>query len=63
MSTADERRMRYFLELTFDEQLGAIERLAADGMSPYGIAAACGISVEQVTTIVRAARSQCEACE
>jgi hypothetical protein len=62
-AAADGRRMRYFAMLTFDEQLDAIQRLAASGMSVYGIASAAGVSVEQVRTIVAAARSQCEDCE
>jgi hypothetical protein len=50
----DEPRMRYFAMLTKDEQLAAMRRLKASKFSYFGIAAATGISVEQVKAILKA---------
>jgi hypothetical protein len=51
MST-DGRHMHYFALLTRDEQHSAIQRLAASGMSEYGIAAATRLSVEMIRAIL-----------
>jgi hypothetical protein len=40
--------MHYFEMLTQPEQCAAIARLAASGMSDYGIAAATGLAVEVI---------------
>jgi len=52
--TADprEREMWHFDALSRDEQRAAIQRLALDGMSDYGIAAATRLSVEAVRQIL-----------
>jgi hypothetical protein len=58
-----DRELHYFRLLTFDEQVAAIQRLAASGMTPRGIGAATGVSAEQIATIIGAARARCEGCE
>jgi hypothetical protein len=57
MSTPDERRMHYFELLTLDERIATIQRLASSGMTVHTIAAATGITVEQIRLIVGAAGS------
>jgi len=44
--------MWHFDALSRDEQRAAIQRLALDGMSDYGIAAATRLSVEAVRQIL-----------
>jgi uncharacterized protein YoaH (UPF0181 family) len=44
--------MYNFVRLTHDEQRQAIRRLAADGMSDYGIASATRLSVEQIRRLL-----------
>jgi len=44
--------MAHFHSLNFDEQAGAIRRLAATGMSEHGIACATGLAVEQVRRMI-----------
>jgi DNA invertase Pin-like site-specific DNA recombinase len=48
------RELRYFLLLDRSEQEAAIRRLMASGMPAYTIAAATGLSVEQVRRILAA---------
>jgi hypothetical protein len=45
-------KMAYFLMLTRDEQVQAIRRLAASGLSDHTISAATQLSVEQVRAIL-----------
>ena len=47
-----ERRMSYFVLLDREQQEIAIRRLAASGYSDHGIAAACGLAVEQIRAIL-----------
>lgn len=47
-----EREMRHFLLLDHAEQVAAIQRLSSAGMTDYGIAAATGLAVEQIRTIL-----------
>jgi hypothetical protein len=47
-----ERELKHFLLLDRDAQESAIRRLAASGMRDYTIAAATGLSVEQVRRIL-----------
>lgn len=53
-----EREMRHFLLLSADEQRAAIVKLAASGMSDYGIASASGLAVEQVRQIIGQERAK-----
>lgn len=46
-------RLRHFASLDHAEQCKAVCRMAIDGHSPYGIAAATGLSVEAVESILR----------
>jgi hypothetical protein len=55
-------RMTYFLMLTQDEQAHAIRRLADSGMTVHGIAAAAGVSVQQIRSIL-GQRQQCGNCD
>ena len=48
----NDRRMHYFEMLTREEQAQAIARLAASGVSDYGIASATGLAVEMVRKIL-----------
>ena len=45
-----------------DKQIEAIRRLAASGMSPYSIASAAGIAIEQVRAII-GKPVRCENCD
>jgi DNA-binding NarL/FixJ family response regulator len=47
-----EQRMYHFQMLSRDEQRSAIQRLATSGMSDHTIAAATGLSVEMIRTIL-----------
>jgi ABC-type phosphate/phosphonate transport system ATPase subunit len=47
-----ERELSHFLLLERREQEAAIRRLASSGMGDYGIAAASGLSVEQVRRVL-----------
>jgi hypothetical protein len=58
MIAAEQARMQHFHELERDEQIEAIWRMACSGYSVYGIAAATGISVEQLRLIL--AERRCE---
>jgi hypothetical protein len=51
MSTAD-KPAGYFLLLTREEQVEAIRRMAASGMTDHTIAAATMLSVEQIRAIL-----------
>jgi hypothetical protein len=51
-SSAPPRELIYFLLLPPAEQVNAIRRLAATGMSEHGIAAATRMSVEQIRKIL-----------
>ncbi len=55
---AQAGRLDHFLALSDAEQIAAIQRLAAAGMSDYDLAAACSISVEQVRRLI--GREHCE---
>jgi hypothetical protein len=46
------REMYHFLELNWEERAEAIKRMAAEGRSDHGIAAATRLSVEQVRRIL-----------
>lgn len=46
------RELRHFLLLDRAAQETAIQRLAASGMSDYGVAAATGLSVEMVRRVI-----------
>lgn len=50
--------MHHFLLLDNAEQVKAIQRLAARGMSDHTIAAATGLSVEMIRRILAESRSQ-----
>jgi hypothetical protein len=49
-----ERELRHFMLLDRDEQEAAIRRLAASGMSDYGIATTTRLTVQQVRRILAA---------
>ncbi len=53
-----EREMRHFMLLSADEQRAAIAKLAAAGMSDYGIAAASGLAVEMIRKIIGEQRAE-----
>lgn len=48
----EQRRIGYFEMLSNEDQRAAIQRLANSGMSDYTIAAATGLSVEFIRTII-----------
>jgi hypothetical protein len=60
---ADDRqsRMNHFVMLSHEDQVEAIKRLARSGMSDHGIAAAAGLAVEQVRSII-GRTGQCDGC-
>ena len=47
-----ERELRQFLLLDHEQQRQAMQRLAASGLSDYGIAAATGLSVDMVRAVI-----------
>lgn len=49
---------RHFDRLTRDEVVDAVQRLASEGHSDYGIAAATGIAVEQIRNIIAGGEGQ-----
>jgi hypothetical protein len=55
-------RLYHFEELSDDERIVALRRLAQSGMSVFSIAAACSISVEQVRRIL-GLPAPCEGCD
>jgi hypothetical protein len=46
------RNLNHFLLLERREQEAAVRRMAAAGMGDYGVAAATGLSVEQVRRVL-----------
>lgn len=46
------RRMQYFEMLPEEDKRAAVQRLAKSGMSDHTIAAATGLSVEMIRTII-----------
>ncbi|HEX4050500.1 MAG TPA: hypothetical protein VHY19_06460 [Steroidobacteraceae bacterium] len=60
MSAPDRRsvpgELHHFLLLDAEQQAHAIRRMAAQGWSDYGIAAATRLSVEQIRQILAEAR-------
>jgi hypothetical protein len=54
---ADDTRMQHFRCLDQAEQAAAIRRLRVAGQSEYSIAAATGLSVEQICCVLAAAPS------
>jgi hypothetical protein len=61
MSASHDKKMLYFAMLTREEQVAAIKRLVSSGMSDYGVAAACGLSVEMIRSII-GQRGACDGC-
>jgi hypothetical protein len=63
MTTLDAgaRRLLWWNTLSREEQVSAIRRLSAGGMSDHDIAGATKLSVEAIRQVI--GRPQCEACE
>ena len=52
VKASPQRELHHFVMLDRDQQAAAIRRLAASGVSDYGIAAATRLSVEFVRTVI-----------
>jgi uncharacterized protein YoaH (UPF0181 family) len=59
MDLTDARRMLWFVTLTHEQQREAIQRLSAQGMSVFDIAAATKLGTEQIRQIL-GQRPECE---
>lgn len=55
------RRMNYFLLLTPEQQLESVRRLSRSGLGDYSIAAASGLSVEQVRRVLARPHAETQA--
>lgn len=52
MSASPQRELHHFVMLDRDQQAAAIRKLAASGVSDYGVSAATRLSVEFVRTVI-----------